>query len=90
MSYEQEYKVGITPVEVTEEDLERGEVVAKFHRQAAINNALLEDKMIYLIVNDKPKRMSQATWGKMVNAVLRKEVVQKYPKLYAYQDEEQR
>lgn len=83
---EYRYKVGITPQELTEEDKKRGAVIAKFHKQAATNVALLEDKMYYLILNEKPKNLSKAEWIKMVKTVVRVEIVQKYPEVFGYGD----
>lgn len=78
------YKVGISPIKITKEDREKGEVIAKFHKQAISGNTLLEDKMFYMIVNEKPKNMSQKEWEKIVKTVLRVEIVQKYPKFTSF------
>jgi len=75
------YKVGFTPLKITKEDKKRGDVVGKFHKQAATNIALLEDKMFYMIVNQKPKDMTEKEWVTMLRTVLKVEIVQKYPKL---------
>ena len=81
------YRMGITPMELTKDDKKRGKVIAKFHKQAATNRALLEDKMFYMIVNERPKDMSEKEWFGMLQTVLRIEVVQKYPKLIPTRDQ---
>ena len=78
------YKVTMGLAKITKEDRKRGAVIAKFHKQAAAQNALLEDKMYYLILNDKPKDISGKKWMDMVSKVVRAEIVQKYPKLYPF------
>ena len=81
------YTVGFTPQKLTKEDMKRGKTIAKFHKQAATDNALLEDKMYYLILNEKPKHLAHKDWVEMVKTVVRIEIVQEYPKLFSFGDD---
>lgn len=78
---EHTYKVGMTRLKLTAEDKKRGKVIAKFHKQAATGNAMFEDKMFFMIINDRPKDMPEAEWFELVRKVLRVEIVQEFPKL---------
>ncbi len=82
-----EYKVGISRVKLSKEDMKRGNVVAKFQKQAALGNAKIEDKMFFMIVNERPKNMPESEWFELVRKVLRVEIVQEFPKLMPYRED---
>lgn len=74
--------IWMSRVKLTKEDMKRGKVIAKFQKQAVIGNAMLEDKMFFMIVNDRPKEMPEAEWFELIRKVLRVEIVQEFPKLF--------
>lgn len=68
------YRVSFKPMPLTGDDASR-KVISKWHKTAATGAVEIEDKILSFIVREKPKRMKQENWLKLLKKVLRVEVL---------------
>ena len=77
------YKIEISQVNLDEMDKARN-VIFKFTQKISSEIVGQQDKMFTMLLNDKPKRMTQKNWEKMLRKVLKVEVIDRLnPGLHA-------